>query len=108
MILRAAGDAQLNPAVAGSRISTAPGAHEPFASGAPGDLDFGKIVVDAEAVAEAEAEGAFAGAAGGEEGAVDVEEEEFFVRGHGRTRWQRMRRVSPPRHGARLPLSPAP
>ena len=63
--------------------------------GAAGDFDGGKIVVDAEAVAEAEAEGAFARAAGGEEGAVDVEEEEFFVHGPWGTLWAKAGRLSP-------------
>ena len=58
---------------------------ENFASdprvGPSSHVDARKVIMDAEVSVEAESKGSFTGSPRGEDGAVDVEEKEFF-RGH--------------------------
>ena len=58
---------------------------ENFASdprvGPAGHVDVGKVIMDAEVAMEAESKRSYTGSPRGEDGAVDIEEKEFF-RGH--------------------------
>ena len=65
------------------------------------DLDGRKIVINPEAVAEPEAQRALPRAAGGQQGAVDVEQEKFVGGRHSPAAWRKLRRLSSRLEGLR-------